>query len=99
MMHRVFSLMTAIAVVFLGGSTFANNGHNCAGLPSANQLRSYLVASATGTGVSGPLGPGTSAGGLFGGRGCGGHRFFLASDYFSASAPEMISISSVVIAA
>lgn len=57
-----FSL-TAVAIATAQGS----EGPRCPGLPSASQLRGYLIAAATGTGVSGPLGPGTSAGGLFGG--------------------------------
>ena len=56
-----------LAVVSAGTALAEDHGHECAGLPSAGQLHSYLMAAATGTGVSGPLGPGTSAGGLFGG--------------------------------
>jgi uncharacterized protein GlcG (DUF336 family) len=40
----------------------------CGGLPNNSQLQSFLVNAATGTGVSGPLGPGTDAGGLFAGN-------------------------------
>ncbi len=39
----------------------------CADLPNATQLRGWLNSAATGTGISGVLGPGTDAGGIFGG--------------------------------
>ncbi|MDP3772243.1 MAG: heme-binding protein [bacterium] len=67
MKRQVLALAVTILVLSLASSALANNRHNCDGLPSASQLHSYLVAAATGTGVSGLLGPGTSAGGLFGG--------------------------------
>lgn len=40
----------------------------CEGLPSALQLRTLLGKASAGTGISPSLGPGTSAGGLFGGK-------------------------------
>src|SRR5262252_3089358 len=40
----------------------------CAGLPTEAQLKTFLAKAATGTGISPPLGPGTGAGGLFGGQ-------------------------------
>ena len=40
----------------------------CSGLPTAAQLKTFLGNSASGTGISPPLGPGTGAGGLFGGQ-------------------------------
>jgi uncharacterized protein GlcG (DUF336 family) len=39
----------------------------CGGLPNNAQLRGFLQNAATGTGISGALGPGTDAGGIFGG--------------------------------
>jgi uncharacterized protein GlcG (DUF336 family) len=40
---------------------------DCSGLPSVSQLKSFLSGAASGTGISASLGPGTGAGGLFGG--------------------------------
>jgi uncharacterized protein GlcG (DUF336 family) len=39
----------------------------CAGLPTNSQLQGFLQNASTGTGISSVLGPGTNAGGLFGG--------------------------------
>jgi uncharacterized protein GlcG (DUF336 family) len=39
----------------------------CADLPDATQLRGFLNNAATGTGINAALGPGTDAGGIFGG--------------------------------
>jgi len=66
MMKRILTGML-VSGLFLAGAAVAEASGPCSGLPNASQLRGYLVAAATGIGVSGPLGPGTSAGGLFGG--------------------------------
>ena len=64
----VASLVFAATVAAKDGAPENDGwGLHCAGLPDGIQLRSYLVAAATGTGVSGSLGPGTTAGGLFDG--------------------------------
>jgi uncharacterized protein GlcG (DUF336 family) len=41
---------------------------SCAGLPTATQLKTFLSAAASGTGISGPLGPSKGVGGLFKGQ-------------------------------
>ena len=68
-MRRIVGFLALIAMVFSVGMAFADNNHHnhCAGLPTNSQLRVHLTNAATGVGISGPLGPGTSAGGLFGG--------------------------------
>jgi uncharacterized protein GlcG (DUF336 family) len=45
----------------------AQPGGPCAGLPSNAELRGYLNNAASGNGVNAELGPGTTAGGVFGG--------------------------------
>ena len=69
-------LIGARRIVLVAGSVlalatfsvpFAVADPGCQGLPTAAQLRSFLAKAAAGTGISGPLGPGTGAGGLFGG--------------------------------
>lgn len=65
--RRVLTSVLVLTLSLAGAAIATANGPHCPGLPSGSQLHSYLVAAATGTGVSAPLGPGTSAGGLFGG--------------------------------
>lgn len=64
---RFLTGILVLALTLASAAIATAAGPHCPGLPSGSQLHSYLVAAATGTGVSGPLGPGTSAGGLFGG--------------------------------
>ena len=70
-MGLIVSFLALISLVFSVGAVLADTSH-CAGLLTNSQLRVHLTNAATGVGISGPLGPGTSAGGLFGGaRMCG----------------------------
>lgn len=62
---RVFAGM--VVVVSVATVTSAGEAKRCDGLPTNAQLRAYLRSAATGTGISNALGPGTDAGGLFGG--------------------------------
>ena len=66
---RVALSAAVLACVALGimGGPVAAQGRQCDGLPSAADLRTALRNAATGTGVAAALGPGTDAGGLFGG--------------------------------
>jgi uncharacterized protein GlcG (DUF336 family) len=73
MHRRIFGLGVLLVLVVAGGlserppSAVAQAQDACAGLPSAGQLRGFLVNAATGTGIDGALGEGTNAGGIFGG--------------------------------
>jgi len=60
-------LVVMVAVFFLATAPSAMGASRCDGLPTKGQLQAHLVNAAAGTGISGPLGPGTGAGGLFGG--------------------------------
>jgi len=66
---RVIIGFGVLAAMVLGvtGARAASQGGPCAGLPSASELRGHLRNAATGIGVNAALGPGTDAGGLFGG--------------------------------
>src|SRR5688572_27443469 len=66
---RVLAGFGVLAAMVLGvtGARAASQGGPCAGLPTASELRGFLRNAATGTSVNAALGPGTDAGGLFGG--------------------------------
>jgi uncharacterized protein GlcG (DUF336 family) len=70
---RSYGLGLAFVLMIIAGgfgrslSAAAQPQDPCAGLPSAPQLREWLVNAATGTGIDEALGPGTDAGGIFGG--------------------------------
>ena len=66
-MIKQFLLILAVFVFLPSTVVFAESSGQCVGLPGDIALRTYLLDAVTGTGVSGPLGPGTGAGGLFGG--------------------------------
>jgi uncharacterized protein GlcG (DUF336 family) len=63
LLSSVATLLVALAPI---GAVAAAQGP-CAGLPTETQLRGFLNNAATGTGVDAVLGPGTDAGGIFGG--------------------------------
>ncbi len=60
------AFLAGMALGITGGPAAAQGGQ-CGGLPSTSELRTALRNAATGTGVAAILGPGTDAGGLFGG--------------------------------
>jgi uncharacterized protein GlcG (DUF336 family) len=69
-MHR--AILGLLAFVLMGGllsvaPTAATAQGPCGDLPSSAQLRGWLNNAATGTGINAALGPGTDAGGIFGG--------------------------------
>jgi uncharacterized protein GlcG (DUF336 family) len=61
------AVLLACMAIGIAGAPAAAQGGPCAGLPSAAELRTALRNAATGTNVAPALGPGTDAGGLFGG--------------------------------
>src|SRR5437867_1147931 len=68
--HRLLvglSVLGALAIVVMGASAIAQGQGQCGDLPNATQLRGFLRNAATGSGISAELGPGTDAGGVFGG--------------------------------
>lgn len=68
MLKGLIAVLVCIVGGFSVGMSIAEaHRSRCQGLPNKSQLRAYLVAAAAGTGISAPLGPGTDAGGLFGG--------------------------------
>jgi uncharacterized protein GlcG (DUF336 family) len=70
-MRRTVCALLTLVVLSIGAvgtaATPAEAQGSCAGLPNNNQIRDFLRNAATGTGVSTVLGPGTDAGGIFGG--------------------------------
>ena len=71
-MSRIWNMALGMAVLasvglVAAGATMAAQGTHCADLPGASQLRGLLRNAASGTGISPALGPGTDAGGIFGG--------------------------------
>ncbi len=63
--HAVSTLVVMIVLTVLPSTSPAAD---CAGLPTAEQLRVFLGQAATGTGIGPALGPGTGVGVLFGGQ-------------------------------
>jgi uncharacterized protein GlcG (DUF336 family) len=70
-MRRTVCAFLAILAITIGSvgasATPAEAQGPCGGLPNNTQLRGFLRNAATGTGISASLGPGTDAGGIFGG--------------------------------
>lgn len=69
-MKRIVRIWISVALALFGFaavSAMAGSGE-CQGLPTTAQLRTALGNAASGTGISAPLGPGTTPGGLFGGK-------------------------------
>lgn len=57
-----------VGVCLVSWASPALAADHCSALPTAAQLRQFLQNAAAGTGISASLGPGTGAGGLFGGQ-------------------------------
>jgi len=60
--------MGVVITSFMLAGVSAQAGGECESLPTAAQLRTMLGNAASGTGISATLGPGTTPGGLFGGK-------------------------------
>src|ERR1041385_2959807 len=61
------ALILALGMIAVIPAPAAVAQNTCSTLPSRDQLQAALVNAASGTGISGALGPGTNAGGVFGG--------------------------------
>src|SRR3712207_4913753 len=62
------AVRTLVVMLALTGLPSISQAADCAGLPTAEQLRVFLGQAATGAGIGPALGPGTGVGGLFGGQ-------------------------------
>jgi uncharacterized protein GlcG (DUF336 family) len=70
-MRRTVCALLTLVVLVVGSvgvsATPAEAQGPCGGLPNNTQLREFLRNAASGTGINAALGPGTDAGGIFGG--------------------------------